>query len=358
MTEQLENTAALPAPAKTPGRGPAMLALLLALIALGLAVFLGYRLVYLQPFAAQAEQAEQLVAAAEQRLLAELDTGLSDSRADIAALAQSLREENFNLQQQLQADVAQNLADMTANKPTTPRQWRLAEAQFLMRVANHWLLLEGDVATALKALQAADQVLLALQGNSSGGEYDLLPVRLLLAQEILALQQFTPIDVLGIYAQLQALGAALPEVRGNLALSALPAASAESADAGWAAVVAQLSQFVRITDLSKNDLSENNETSASWDNGSLGPAQLIAARRQAIAAIERAQVAVLRSQESLYQSSLEQAKQAVLKLELAPNAEVRAFLTKLEQLADQRLQQPLPNISGSLQALGRAVDES
>ena len=80
MTEQLENTAALPAPAKTPGRGPAMLALLLALIALGLAVFLGYRLVYLQPFVAQAEQAEQLVAAAEQRLLAELDTGCQTAR--------------------------------------------------------------------------------------------------------------------------------------------------------------------------------------------------------------------------------------------------------------------------------------
>lgn len=355
MTEQAAGTAEPEAIAgKSGGRGIATFAFLIAICALALAVYLGYRLIYLQPFAVQTQQSEELVAAMQQQILAELDSGIADGQMAISELAKSLRQENLAVQKELREAVAQSLAEAVANKPTTPRQWRLAEAAFLMRFANHWLLLEGDVPTALQALQRADQVLVAIQGQAAGDEYDLLPVRLLLAKEILALQQFEAVDVQGIYAQLQALGADLPEVRSSLSLSSPAAQALEPAVEGWDAVIAELEKFVRITNLSA--LSDSDDESAS--EGAMGPAQLLAARRQVTAAIERAQVAVLRGQDALFQTSLAQAKQAALQLGRATDPQVQTFVDQINALSEQRLTQPLPTISASLQALDSVLDAS
>jgi len=354
MTEQAEEVAAPKVVAnKSGGRGIAVFAFIVAICALALGAYLGYRLVYLQPFAAQTQQVEELVAATEQKILAELDAGMADSRMAISELAESLRQENLDVQKELRQAVAQSLEEAVASRPTTPRQWRMAEAAFLMRFANHWLLLEGDAATALQALQSADQVLLAIQGEGAGDEYDLLPVRLLLAEEILALQQFKAVDIQGIYAQLQALGAALPEVSSSLTLSPLPIQDLEPAVDGWDAVISELTKFVRIT-----DLSALTDSADAVNEGDQGPAQLLTARRQARAAIERAQVAVLRGQEALFQASLAQAKQAALQLGLATDPQIQTFVDQVDALAEQRLTQPTPTISASLQALGRVLDAS
>jgi uroporphyrin-3 C-methyltransferase len=353
MTEQPDGTAAPKAIAsKSGGRGIAVFAFLVAICALTLGAYLGYRLVYLQPFADQTQQVKELVAATERKILAELDSSMTDSRMAISELAESLRQENLDVQKELRQAVAQSLEEAVANKPTTPRQWRLAEAAFLMRFANHWLLLEGDAATALQALQSADQVLLAIQGEGAGDEYDLLPVRLLLAKEILALQLFKPVDVQGIYGQLQALETALPEVRSSLTLSP-PTADMEPAAVGWDAVISELAKFVRVTDLSVLEDSDDSVTGSD-----LGPAQLLTARRQAMAAIERAQVAVLRGQEALFQASLAQAKQAALQLGLATDLQVQTFVDQVDALSEKRLTQPLPTISASLQALDSVLDAS
>ena len=103
------------------------------------------------------------------------------------------------MQRTLENAVAQSLAELTANKPTTPRQWRMAEAAFLLRMANHILQFEGDINAALMALQRADDVLLAIQAGQKKDEYDLLPVRTVLAQEVLALKNVQRVDVQGIY---------------------------------------------------------------------------------------------------------------------------------------------------------------
>jgi hypothetical protein len=123
MTEQVEGA---PAPkiiaSKSGGRGIAVFAFIVAICALALGAYLGYRLVYLQPFAVQTQQVEELVKETEQKILAELDAGMSDSRRVISGLAQSLRQENLDVQKELRQAVAQSLEEAVANKPddTTP----------------------------------------------------------------------------------------------------------------------------------------------------------------------------------------------------------------------------------------------
>ena len=91
----------------------------------------------------------------------------------------------------------------------------MAEAAFLLRMANHWLQFEGDINASLKTLQRADGVLVAIQKGAEKDEYDLLPVRSALAQEVLALQRVQRIDVQGIY-QAGALAQNVPSLRGGL----------------------------------------------------------------------------------------------------------------------------------------------
>lgn len=78
-------------------------------------------------------------------------------------------------------------------------RWRAAEAEYLIRVANHRVQLENDVSTALSALMAADERL------RDSGDPLWTPVRGQLAEDIAALQAIVPLDREGLSARLNAL---------------------------------------------------------------------------------------------------------------------------------------------------------
>ena len=335
------------------GRWTARFALLLGLVTLTAVAYLGYRFVYLQPLTVQAQQTQASLEQLELRMLAELDASMLQTQQSVADLAAELEADNRAVQQALEQAVAQSLADAKTNKPTTPRQWRLAEAAFLLRMGNYWLQFEGDVSTALSALQRADDVLLAVQAGGNQDEYDLLPVRSALAQEVLALQAVQPVDVQGIYLRLQALAENVPAVRQGLSLQA----QTEAADAGQSAsfvdaMAQELGKFVRLTDLAEltsDDASADDQVDA-------GPAAILAARRAVIAALERAQIAALRHHDEAYQASLADAQQAARQLAAPADPQLTLFLQQLVQLMEQPLNTEMPKISGSLRALSQTMD--
>ncbi len=74
--------------------------------------------------------------------------------------------------------------------------WMAAEAEYLIQVANHRLQLEYDIATAIRALQAADQRLLDTNDPGWTG------TRGLLAREIASLRGVGVIDQVGLSAKL------------------------------------------------------------------------------------------------------------------------------------------------------------
>ncbi|HCG70872.1 MAG TPA: hypothetical protein DE147_10440 [Gammaproteobacteria bacterium] len=335
------------------GRWTARFALLLGLVTLTAVAYLGYRFVYLQPLTVQAQQTQASLEQLELRMLAELDASMLQTQQSVADLAAELEADNRAVQQALEQAVAQSLADAKTNKPTTPRQWRLAEAAFLLRMGNYWLQFEGDVSTALSALQRADDVLLAVQAGGNQDEYDLLPVRSALAQEVLALQAVQPVDVQGIYLRLQALAENVPAVRQGLSLQA----QTEAADAGQSAsfvdaMAQELGKFVRLTDLAEltsDDASADDQVDA-------GPAAILAARRAVIAALERAQIAALRHHDEAYQASLADAQQAARQLAAPADPQLTLFLQQLAQMMEQPLNTEMPKISGSLRALSQTMD--
>ena len=343
-----------PSPGRVSGRRTARVALLMSFVAVMLAGYLGYTLIYLQPLAAQADKTQQSIDALEQRVLAEMDMALMENQRALADLGLGLREETQKVQRTLESAVAQSLAELRANKPTTPRQWRMSEAAFLLRMANHWLQFEGDINASLMALQRADDVLLAIQAGEQKDEYDLLPVRTVLAQEMLALKNVKRVDVQGIYLRLGALAQSVPNVRSGLTFeTAKEAINATQAPSTLMIIAAELEKFVRITDLSALAAQGGDASTSERDSG---PAEILAARRAVIAALERAQLAVLRRQDNAYQLSLEQAQDAAGRLASASDPQLQSFLDQMSALADERLNAPLPKITGSLDALSQLME--
>lgn len=186
-------------PAKRSGGGRTLgaLALLVALAAAAVAGYAGW-------LARQAPE-QDAVAALEARLAAhEQRQGgqrneARDMRTALEALAASVEQELATLRESLaqqQALIAEAAAE---SRSAAPARWRLAEVEYLMRVANHRLLMERDADGAENLLALADEVLAEV------GALAYHEVRAILAEEIAALRAFEGVDAQGMFLRLEAL---------------------------------------------------------------------------------------------------------------------------------------------------------
>ena len=107
------------------------------------------------------------------------------------ALIETQREELSLLHQQ-QAQLQNNLTTLLDRNINLEKDWILAEVQYLIRLANHRLLLERDVETATTALVSADTRLAKI------GDPLLISVRQQLAKDISALRDVAQPDVTGV----------------------------------------------------------------------------------------------------------------------------------------------------------------
>ncbi|NYT47521.1 MAG: uroporphyrinogen-III C-methyltransferase [Candidatus Methanofishera endochildressiae] len=81
----------------------------------------------------------------------------------------------------------------------TRGDWLVADAEYLLSVANRRLHLMGDVSTTIEALKAADNRL------RESGDTAAFKVRSQIAKEISAVKKVQVADVVGIYSQLEML---------------------------------------------------------------------------------------------------------------------------------------------------------
>ena len=121
--------------------------------------------------------------------------------------------------------------------------------------------------------------------------------------------------------------------------------------ASFAAIVQELEKFVRITDLS--DLAGEAGAAAI---GTLGPDDILTSRRAVIAALERAQVAVLRRQGEAYRASITDAVNAARRLASPSDPQLQQYLELLSAMRDEPLTASVPKISGSLGELTRLME--
>jgi uroporphyrin-3 C-methyltransferase len=124
---------------------------------------------------------------------------------NIAAMAAV--EDAISQLQQKQGEQSDALASLYRDTHGNNEDWAIAEVEYLLIIAMHRLLLEGDVTMALAAMEAAD---LRLKGLGDPG---LLPVRQQLVADMNQLRAVNHADIAGmaIYlAELVAIAADLP----------------------------------------------------------------------------------------------------------------------------------------------------
>ncbi|MDJ0806241.1 MAG: uroporphyrinogen-III C-methyltransferase [Gammaproteobacteria bacterium] len=281
----------------------------------------------------------------QQQQLASQDQALTEQR-------QLLENERAAMRQQA-AQLQRSLSTMQQRQGGGDKQqWQIAEAEYLMRVANHRLSLMHDPLTALQALAAADE---RLRDTQDPGWH---PVRQQLSREMASLQAVPQVDKEALTAQLATLAEQveqLPLRDERVALQAI-----QKAD-----VVQGPTASDRTFDLQRiwQDFWEGFKSMmvirhhAQPITAMLSPEQGYFLRQNLRLKLEGASVALIGRNGAFYRDSLESSAVWVERYFATDSPQVKSFRRQLTEMLEQEVAPGLPVISASLRALQARRDE-
>jgi len=178
-------------PKKAPkaSRGLPFFGLFNLLLIIGIVAAAGY---YWQMQQKAEQQKNQTIAALQALLSSKMDTSqlqqrLAPLESDIGNSASQINE--LQLQQQALQESAEKLFELYGRDES---DWQLAEVEYLMRIAQHKLILENDFEGAAVTLQAASDKIAAT------ADPGLLPVRVQISDEIAVLKTRARPDLVGM----------------------------------------------------------------------------------------------------------------------------------------------------------------
>jgi uroporphyrin-3 C-methyltransferase len=213
--------------------------------------------------------------------------------------------------------------------------WKLAEVEYLLRLGNQRVTLQQELTGARALFDAANTILAALDDPG------LLNVREKIAEEMLALGQEGQLDRQGIYTQIQALKAQVHEqIQPPITFKPL---KVEPVLAESATIWQQLTSLVHIR--YAQDAFE----------APLDAQQYQILEHSLLLMLEQSQWALLKADQSLYQSSLENAIGWInSKLR---HKEAIGLSEQLSQLKGVDIQLHIPDVSGSLALLRQTLSD-
>lgn len=319
-----------------PGRGLALLALVVALLAVAGSAYL-YRTQQQALLGADRSRSDLDAATgrleADNRKLAsrleELERGIAEGRSGRSATEDQLRRQRARID-----GLEEGLARLARSRETVGSQLRREEVQYLLKIANFQLNLARDPDTALAALLEADGLLARL------ADPGLQPLRRQLTDDILALRSVAQVDVEGVALRLESLARRIDRLPLNADAAELTDETTEAASGGWGRFRQKVSEFlasiftVRRTESSGGPLLSREES--------------FFLRRNLELELQTARVALLAADEEIFSSSLGAARRWTEEYFDRESAEVETFINGLSALADVTLQVPLPDISRSL----------
>lgn len=286
-----------------------------------------------------------------QKDTAQLEDRYGDSGNRQGQRLQSL-EDKLSSQRELiatqQRQIDHNARELLEAGNRTRTDWLLAEAEYLLRIANQRLLIEKDIKGALSALEATDDVL------TESDDIGVYPVRQQLAQEVLALKGITGVDRTGLYLTLEAAIDSVHQLTDQALISEQApgfVGDSQSDDAppeggepgmltkGWQKFKSTLMQVVVVRRLDESV------------KPLLSPDQSAYARLNLQLMLEEAEMAVLRGNQPVYERALAKAQTAVTDWYDGSNPRVDALSNTLDELAKNNVAPDLPDISISLDLL-------
>ena len=318
--------------AKKSGAGIAWLAIILTLCALG-AGFLAYQQLRLQvnQLANNTESLKQQVTNLSNEINAQ--STRIDSKLD------NVSKQWQTHQQSTDASISLLQKQVGKNK----RQWLIAEAEYLVSTANTRLLLAADIATAIVALQSADQRL------KENGDPMTFAVRRQLAKEINTLKSTQKPDIVGLSSQILALEDAVS----NMSISEPHAGTAQAPEIGKG----EPSPIPGNIQETLND---------AWENFSklvvvrrndkpmaalMTPERVELIRKNLALKLESARLALINQNQALYTESIAISKKWLADYFDASEPSVETAIEQLDSLENTNIISELPSIALSLKML-------
>lgn len=279
---------------------------------------------------------QQQIAADSSGISAEQLSGLVDRQA-LDALRIELNQRLATLA--AEAESAARTRDAGAQQQA--QDWLWTEAEYLLRLANQKIALQGDGDSALLILSTVDEML------RDSGDASVLGVRDALAGEMLALRSMEYVDISGLHARLSALAPLVERLSLREALVqnhadrlAAQQQQTPSADAGFGARALALLRSIFVWQR--------------WDvppEALLPPPQEAALKQNLQLLLAQAQLALLMAQPEVYRSALERGHDWVARHFAIDTGAGRTLQQELQALAQERVASTQPDISGSLALL-------
>lgn len=292
--------------------------------------------------AAQAAVAQQTGKLADQQTLAaQQQQDLSKTQARFEQQEQLLDQERLRMQSR-EAELRATVADVHKRVGASGTQWMVAEAEYLMRIANARLTLARDAGTARAALLLADQ---RLRDTKDPGWN---PVRDQIARDMAALDAAKLPDSAGIVAKLGAMAGQVPKL--HLARATLggpkrtnKAQTAPRSQRNWDTLLDDLwAGFKDTVRIRRNDKPVQ---------AMLAPEQQYFLYENLRLQLESARLAVARSDAELYLDGLNTAASWLTANFDPEDALTQRLHTQALELAAINIRPPLPDISQSLRSL-------
>ncbi|AOS96606.1 Putative uroporphyrinogen-III C-methyltransferase [Microbulbifer aggregans] len=270
-----------------------------------------------------------------------------------AALAQEVERQDQVIAQ-LQQQIARMQRALNAQASrlgelgnVSRQDWQLAEADYLLRLANQRLLLERDSRAALGLLEEVDNILRRVDLP------DLYAVRQQLARDITELKLVENIDREGIFLRLRALEEQLlrTDIQPEFDLATRDTSElipeGESSEQGpmtrsWDNFVKFMQDSVRIRD-------------GSIDPVLLSPQSEARFRQSLRLNMEQAELALLRENGTVFRDSLQRARKLLLDYGI-PNHQREVLAAELEELSELDIEVELPSLAGSQSALHNYIE--
>lgn len=253
----------------------------------------------------------------------------------------------------LGVQVASMQRQLQAQNDTSRDDWKLAEAEFLLHLANQRILLAHDSKEALALSQTVDDIL------RDRNDPKLFSVRKILATEILSLENANIVDSEGVYLRLQSLienvqaltlanpyNQSIASVKDNM-----PVEVSSDKDTVWSKVSASFSQaktvlgsYIRVRN--HKELPEP----------LLAPAHAYYLQQNLRLMLEQSQAALLREEAEIFQASLAKADAWIAQY-FANNTNAQSVRKQILSLQGVELVVELPDVTEALRLLKIYINE-
>lgn len=252
------------------------------------------------------------------------------------------QQEQINELDEKQQELKRSFASLLKTSTHMKNDWLLAEAEYLVKLANHRLILEKDITTAITALEAADERLKEVADPA------LLEIRKIVLEQAQSLRAIEQADITGMALQISAL------------IKEIPALPMQTPDP---ATVQQRKQ----TQSSASQIKDWHELpGAIWED--IKRLVIIRDHTQAVQPLippeqhyfliqnlnlqlEQARMALLKANNALYADSLSTAKQWINHYFDVGQQSTQSILDSINTLAAKNIEPVIPDISRSFKVI-------